>query len=122
MTEQDARDFMVALGAEITAWRKRRRLTRAQLASRVGLSETTIGRIERGGTDAAVATSDVWRIARALGLAFSDLVRRAEEAERLSDGAGDAGAAAGTAAPYSFDGAQQAARAEDAEVRRLQDD
>lgn len=85
MTEQDARDFLAALGAEIATWRKRRGLNRADLAALVDLSETTIGRIERGGSSHSVATSDVWRIASALGLSFTDLARRAEESLALSD-------------------------------------
>lgn len=84
MTEQQARDFAVALGAEVSTWRKRRKLTRAELADRVGSSETTIGRIERGSEDSAVATTLIWRIAAALGLSFADLVRRAEDAMALS--------------------------------------
>jgi len=85
MTEQDARDFLSALGSEIKAWRQRRGLSRGELAALVDVSETTIGRIERGGAQGAVATTDVWRIASALGLSFSDLVRRAEEVAALSD-------------------------------------
>ncbi len=84
MTEQDSRDFLVALGVEIASWRKRRKLTRAELGSRVDLSETTIGRIERGDAASAAAAGDVWRIAAALGLSLSDLTRRAEEALFLS--------------------------------------
>lgn len=122
MTEQEAEDFLAALGGEITAWRKRRRLTRAQLAALVDLSETTIGRIERGGADTAVATSDVWRISAALGLAFSDLVRRAEEAEQLLGG-GSTRRGAGRRQPaYSFEESKDAARTEDGEAPRLGDD
>lgn len=85
MTEQGSRDFLVALGAEISSWRKRRKLSRAELGALVDLSETTIGRIERGDMTAAAATTDVWRIATHLGLTLSDLTRRAEEALELSD-------------------------------------
>lgn len=79
MTEQEARDFLTALGDEIELWRKRRKLSRAELGDMVGLSETTIGRIERGSADTALPTSDAWRIASHLGISFSDLIRRAEE-------------------------------------------
>jgi transcriptional regulator with XRE-family HTH domain len=96
MTEQQARDFLAALGAEIATWRRRKKLTRAQLGRLVDVSETTIGRIERGGSDAAVATSDVWRIAAALGLSFSDLVRRAEDMAELSEDSSTLGAVAST--------------------------
>lgn len=85
MTEQDSRDFLVALGAEISSWRKRRKMSRSELGALVDLSETTIGRIERGDMTAAAATTDVWRIAVHLGLTLSDLTRRAEEALELSD-------------------------------------
>lgn len=84
MTEQDSRDFLVALGVEIASWRKRRRMTRAELGSKVDLSETTIGRIERGEVTAAAPAGDIWRIAAALGLSLSDLTRRAEEAIELA--------------------------------------
>lgn len=80
MTEQQARDFAVALGAEIAYWRKARKMNRAQLSAMVDVSETTLGRIERGDETAAAASSLVWRLAAALGLSFSELVRRAEEA------------------------------------------
>ncbi len=83
MTEQDSRDFLVALGVEIASWRKRRKLTRAELGAKVDLSETTIGRIERGDVVAAAPAGDIWRIAAALGLSLSDLTRRAEEAISL---------------------------------------
>ncbi|AIY15805.1 helix-turn-helix domain-containing protein [Pimelobacter simplex] len=98
MTEQDSRDFAAALGAEIASWRKRRKLSRGDLGALVDLSETTIGRIERGNVAAAAATADVWRISAALGLTFSDLVRRAEEAINLSGPRENLGAVASTEA------------------------
>ncbi|WP_232676733.1 helix-turn-helix domain-containing protein [Nocardioides sp. R-C-SC26] len=86
MTEQDARDFVSALGAEIAYWRRVRGLSRDQLAARVDISATTLGRIERGSIDSAAPTPDVWRIAAALGLQFSDLVRRTEDAMGMAAG------------------------------------
>lgn len=85
MTEQQAHEFSAALGAEIAYWRRRRGLSREQLGAAVGLSLSTIGRIERGSEDAAASSPDVWRIARTLGLSFTDLVRRSEDAAGLSD-------------------------------------
>ncbi len=85
MTEQDARDFLAALGAEIAHWRRVRKMTREQLAALVGVSASTLGRIERADEATSVPTPDVWRIAHHLGLNFSDLVRRAEEANELSE-------------------------------------
>jgi transcriptional regulator with XRE-family HTH domain len=87
MTEQQAREFLDAMGAEISYWRKKRKLTRGELGQMVGLSDTTIGRIERGDVGTAAAAGDVWRIATALGLSLSDLARRTEEALALSEDA-----------------------------------
>lgn len=84
MTEQQVRDFAVALGAEIRYWRKRKGMNGPELGKMVGLSGTTIGRIERGSEDSSAAAADMWRIAKVLGLSFSDLVRRAEEAQALA--------------------------------------
>lgn len=118
MTEQEARDFLTALGSEIAIWRKRRGLSRADLARKVDVSETTIGRIERGGPDAAAATSDVWRIATALGLSFSDLVHRAETAQELDN---NFGRAKGRPSYDYFDDSA-AARDEDREKPTLGDE
>ncbi len=96
MTEQQSREFAEALGAEIARWRRTRKLTRAELGKLVDVSETTIGRIERGSEDAAAATTAVWRIARALGLTFTYLVRRAEDALVASDPDATLGAVAST--------------------------
>ncbi|MFT4189801.1 MAG: helix-turn-helix transcriptional regulator [Aeromicrobium sp.] len=84
MTEQEAQRFLVALGAEIASWRKFKKLSREQLADKVGVSQSTIGRIERGDSVTAAGASDVWRIARALGLSLSSLVSRAEETMQLA--------------------------------------
>lgn len=81
MTEQQARDFAAALGAEITYWRRRRGLSRTQLADKAGISTTTLGRIERADANAAAATADIWRIAKVLDISFSFIVRRAEDAQ-----------------------------------------
>jgi transcriptional regulator with XRE-family HTH domain len=85
MTEQGARDFLAALGAEIKSWRQRRGMTRQQLAELVDISDTTIGRIERGSADASLPASDAWRIAAVLGLSFTSLVSRAEQAVALAN-------------------------------------
>lgn len=76
-----------ALGNEIRAWRNSRGLSREQLAEMAGLSASTIGRTER---DGPVSVSDTWRIADALGVGLSDLVRRAEEAVNLTQQVGGA--------------------------------
>lgn len=86
MSEQEARDFLTALGGEIVLWRRRRHLNRAQLGELVDLSDSTVGRIERG--QEAGTPTDIWRIANALGVPFSTLIQRAEDVARLSEGDG----------------------------------
>jgi DNA-binding XRE family transcriptional regulator len=73
--------LLEALGHEIRYWRMRRKMSRAELAAAVGISETTMGRAER---DGPADVGDTWKIANALGISFPDLVRRAEEAVGLS--------------------------------------
>lgn len=77
-------DFLRALGAELLSWRKKRHMSREALAEAVGISPTTLGRIERADATAAMAVGDVWRIASYLGVAFTDVVRRAEDAAVLA--------------------------------------
>lgn len=77
----NARAFAEALGAEIGYWRKRRGMTRGALAEAAGVSETTMGRIEREGPK---DVTDTWRIATALGLELSALIERAEQAAKMS--------------------------------------
>lgn len=73
-------EFLVAIGGEIGAWRKRRDLSRDELAKAAGISSSTLGRVERGeGTDLASA----WRLAQALNVPLTDLVRRAEDSLNL---------------------------------------
>ena len=76
--------FLQALGSELRSWRTRRGLTRAELARRASISASTLGRIERADGASAATIADVWRLADELGLAFSDVVRRAEEAVELA--------------------------------------
>ncbi|WP_228941805.1 helix-turn-helix domain-containing protein [Nocardioides sp. Leaf374] len=85
--------LLKALGEEIRSWRLRRKMTRGDLAGQVGISETTMGRIEREGP---ADVGDTWRIARELGISFPDLVRRAEEAAALSVETPSLGAVAST--------------------------
>lgn len=85
MTEKEGRQsagFLHALGAEIRYWRERRGLSRKQLADRVAISATTIGRIEREGPIDLPAT---WRIADALDVTMAVLVERAEQAAQLDE-------------------------------------
>lgn len=77
-----ARAFTEALGAEISHWRRLRKMTREQLAEAAGVSPTTMGRIEREGPK---DVADTWRLATALKVPLVDLVRRAEEAASMSE-------------------------------------
>lgn len=84
MTDKEyAERIAQALGAEIQFWRKRRAMSRVELANAADTSETTIGRIERHGPG---DISLVWRICDALGVPFAELVRRAEDSLQLSEG------------------------------------
>lgn len=80
MTDRE-RALLKALGREIRYWRDLRGLSREQLAEKVGISPTTMGRIER---DGPVDVGDTWNIALALGLGFSELIARAEQSLQLS--------------------------------------
>lgn len=62
------------IGLKIGYYRRMRGLTQEQLAEKVGISLTYIGRIERGATSGA-ALSVYWRIAEALDVTFEDLSR-----------------------------------------------
>lgn len=65
--DDESHRVALALGASVRAARKRRRLTQAGLAARVGTSATMIGRIERG--EATAVSLRVWvAVALALGL------------------------------------------------------
>lgn len=70
--------FEAALGQEIRAWRKRRNLTVVQLAERSGVSKATIERMENA--THSMSVSNTWKVAEALDIDFSALVRRAEQA------------------------------------------
>lgn len=72
-------------GARVRLARQRRRLTVAQLAERVGVSRTTIQKIERG--DPGVALGTAFEAATLLGVTLfhSDPDRRRLEAARVDD-------------------------------------
>jgi transcriptional regulator with XRE-family HTH domain len=74
-TDRLLAELMASLGVVLKAQRVRKGLSRGVLAEMVGVSETTIGRIERSGP---VDLGVTWQIARALEIPLSDLVRDAE--------------------------------------------
>jgi transcriptional regulator with XRE-family HTH domain len=65
-----------ALGRAVRALREERDMSQEELAAAAGISTPHLSYIERGGRNASVGVAA--RIARALGLAFSELVLRAE--------------------------------------------
>lgn len=70
-------DRIVALGREIAAQRVRRGLTQGALADAAGITRKQMGKIERGERG---QLAEVWRVAHALEMDLSRLVRDAEEA------------------------------------------
>ena len=123
--------FEVALGQEVRSWRKRRGLTLFQLADVSGVSKATIERFENA--THATSIANTWKLADALDVPFSELVKRAEEALRIDGVANekwdgdDLSArrhAKGKQPMYAFDDEDEdeAARDEDNEKPKLGDD
>jgi transcriptional regulator with XRE-family HTH domain len=76
-----ARDPCAAfLGQAVRGARWRARLTQAELAERAGVRRELVGQLERG--DANPTFAVFVKIARALGVPASQLVRAAEDASR----------------------------------------
>ncbi len=67
-----------ALGQRLRAARERRRMSAAELAARVGVSRTTIGKLEHG--DLAVSTAVLVRVLEVLAL-DADIDRLAADDE-----------------------------------------
>jgi transcriptional regulator with XRE-family HTH domain len=60
------RSSLRRVAGDVSAWRKLRGLTQAQLADRSGVHRDTVGRLERG--DGGVSLENVLRVLRGLGL------------------------------------------------------
>jgi transcriptional regulator with XRE-family HTH domain len=77
---------VIALGKAIAWLREQRRMSQADLAAAVGISQPTLSRFERG--DGQPNALTMRRLADALGISVDDLHARVEEAlkraERLS--------------------------------------
>jgi transcriptional regulator with XRE-family HTH domain len=73
------------LGSRVRLARKRRRWTITQLAERIGVSETTVRKVERG--DSSVALGTAFEAATLVGVVLfdSDPVRRRLESARVDD-------------------------------------
>lgn len=78
MTPMAEVELAKAVGDELAYWRRRRGMSRAELAEKVDRSPNTIGRWERGNTMPDV--SETWKVADALGVSVGTLMTRAEEA------------------------------------------
>lgn len=73
----DPSPLEIALGSEVRAWRQRRQMTLQDLATKSGTSKATVERLENASHSTSVLNT--WKIAQALGVQLSDLIRRAEE-------------------------------------------
>lgn len=71
------------IGAKIAYYRNLRQMTQAELAARVSMSESTIGRIERGKYNSGLPLPTLLDIAAGLGVNLSSLVTFNEEETRL---------------------------------------
>lgn len=71
------------IGAKILYYRTLRRMTQAELAEKVNMSESSIGRIERGKYNNGAPISTLLDIAAGLGVELSSLVTFNEEEARL---------------------------------------
>jgi transcriptional regulator with XRE-family HTH domain len=74
MTNKDRKDPMpspvrralITLSQDLTAWRRLRGLTQAQVADRAAISKSTVERLERG--DGGTTVENLLRVLRALGI------------------------------------------------------
>lgn len=73
-------DFSAALVATIKKHREANGMSLAELARKAGLAQTYPGRVEKGQYRPTVDV--VYRMAKALGIKLSDLVREAERSGR----------------------------------------
>ena len=71
------------IGAKIAYYRNLRQMTQAELAEKVSMSESTIGRIERGKYTSGFPLPTLLDIASGLGVDLASLVTFSEEEDRL---------------------------------------
>ena len=74
------------IGAKIAYYRNLRQMTQAELAEKVSMSESTIGRIERGKYNGGFPRPTLLDIAAGLGVELASLVTFSEEEDRLCSG------------------------------------
>lgn len=71
------------IGAKIAYYRNLKQMTQAELAEKVSMSESTIGRIERGKYNGGFPLPTLLDIAAGLGVELASLVTFSEEEERI---------------------------------------
>lgn len=71
------------IGAKIAYYRNLRQMTQIELAEKVNMSESTIGRIERGKYNSGIPLPTLVDIATGLGVELASLVTFSEEENRL---------------------------------------
>lgn len=71
------------IGAKIAYYRNLRQMTQAELAEKVNMSESTIGRIERGKYNSGFPLPTLLDIAAGLEVELASLVTFSEEENRL---------------------------------------
>lgn len=71
------------IGAKIAYYRRLRQMTQAELAKKVNLSKSSIGRIERGKYNKGVPNSTLLDIAEGLSIDLVSLVTFSEEDKRI---------------------------------------
>lgn len=76
MPARQSADFLIAFGQAVREVRHERQLSQESLANEVGIHRTYIGDVERGRRN--VGLINVHRIAVALGIRPSELIRSAE--------------------------------------------
>lgn len=75
-------DLVKAFGLAVRIIREKEKLTQEDLALRVGVHFTAIGRLERGEKQCRIDTMEA--VASGFGIALSELIRRAEKLRELS--------------------------------------
>ena len=84
-TDMSVKKVMIyrQIGAKIAYYRTLRQMTQAELAKRVNLSKSTLGRIERGRYNNGVPISTLLDIAEGLRIELSSLVSFSEEEKKV---------------------------------------
>ena len=84
-TKDEYNDFLVELGVKIGDCRKNYGITQEQLAEKIGMSASTIHKIEAPGQIKAPSLHTLWRVGKALDVNMSQLFDNSEY-EKINDG------------------------------------